>query len=192
MTVSTEAPIHLLALSGSLRAASSNTALLRAATLLAPSEVEISLFEGIGALPHFNPDLNYADCPVLAELRARVKAADGLLISCPEYARGVPGSFKNALDWLVGGDEFIEKPVALFNASPRSSHAQAALRLTLETMSGRIIDEACLALPLLARGLDAAAIAADESLAAAIRTALAHFGQAARRMREEAARERAG
>jgi len=101
-----------------------------------------------------------------------------LLISCPEYARGIPGSFKNALDWLVGSAEFPGKPVALFNASPRASDAQAALRLVLATMSARLVEEAGLTLPLLAKGLEAQAIAADAALAEAIRVALATFALA--------------
>jgi len=171
--------IRLLALSGSLRARSSNAALLGAAAMLAPAGVAIELFEGIGDLPHFNPDLeSEALPPVVAAFRARIGAAEGLLISCPEYARGIPGSFKNALDWLVGSAEFPGKPVALFNASPRASDAQAALRLVLTTMSARLVEEAGLTLPLLAKGLEAQAIAADAALAEAIRVALATFAAA--------------
>ena len=171
--------IRLLALSGSLRARSSNAALLGAAAMLAPAGVAIELFEGIGDLPHFNPDLeSEALPPVVAAFRARIGAAEGLLISCPEYARGIPGSFKNALDWLVGSAEFPGKPVALFNASPRASDAQAALRLVLATMSARLVEEAGLTLPLLAKGLEAQAIAADAALAEAIRVALATFALA--------------
>jgi len=171
--------IRLLALSGSLRARSSNAALLGAAAMLAPAGVAIELFEGIGDLPHFNPDLeSEALPPVVAAFRARIGAAEGLLISCPEYARGIPGSFKNALDWLVGSAELPGKPVALFNASPRASDAQAALRLVLATMSARLVEEAGLTLPLLAKGLEAQAIAADAALAEAIRVALATFALA--------------
>jgi len=171
--------IRLLALSGSLRARSSNAALLGAAALLAPDEIRIELFEGIGDLPHFNPDLeSEALPPVVNAFRRRIGEADGLLISCPEYARGIPGSFKNALDWLVGSLDFPGKPVALFNASPRASDAQAALRLVLATMSARLIEEADLTLPLLAKGMEAQAIAADPVLADPIRAALAAFAAA--------------
>ena len=171
--------IRLLALSGSLRAASSNAALLGAAALLAPESVAVAFYEDIGALPHFNPDLEAENLPdVVATFRARIGAADGLLISCPEYARGIPGSFKNALDWLVGSFEFPGKPVALFNASPRAGDAQAALRLGLQTMSARLVEEAGLTLPLLAKGLDAGAIAADPDLAASIKAALAALAAA--------------
>ena len=95
--------MRFLAISGSLRLASSNTALLRAAALVAPEGVEIILYRGLGDLPHFNPDLEAAEPPSVTEFREQVRISDGLLISSPEYAHGVPGVLKNALDWLVGG-----------------------------------------------------------------------------------------
>ncbi|HEY9426305.1 MAG TPA: NADPH-dependent FMN reductase [Gemmatimonadaceae bacterium] len=167
--------IQLLALSGSLRSKSSNTDLLRAAVALAPDDVEIELYDGIGELPHFNPDLEESLPPRVVDFRARVASAAGLLISCPEYAHGVPGSFKNALDWLVGGPEFVYKPVALFNTSPRSSFAQESLAETIRTISGRIITEASIALPLLGRGLDTNGIIACPELASTIRDAISVF-----------------
>lgn len=121
----------------------------------------------------------------MGDLIDRVRSADGLLVACPEYARGVPGAFKNALDWLVGGDAFVRKPFALFNASPRAFHAQDSLRTTLETMSGMIAEKVCIALPLLNRGLSADAIVRDESLAAPVREALAAFALDIDRCRAE-------
>jgi NAD(P)H-dependent FMN reductase len=170
--------VHLLAISGSLRAASTNTELLRAAELLAPENVRIEHYEDVGLLPHFNPDLAAAPLPSVLELFARVGQADGLLISCPEYARGIPGSFKNALDWLVGSAEFPGKPVALFNASARASAAQAALRLVLTTMSARLIDEASITVELLSRKLDARGIAASPDIATTITDALRQLADA--------------
>jgi len=155
----------ILTLCGSLRAASSNRTLLRAAEKIAPARVVFEHFQGLGDLPHFNPDIEAGPLPVpVADLRARVDAADAILISCPEYARGIPGSFKNGLDWLVGGHELPGKAVALFNASPRASDAQAALRLVLTTMSARVVDEACIAVALLAGNREADVIAADPEL----------------------------
>jgi NAD(P)H-dependent FMN reductase len=165
--------ITLLAMSGSLRAASSNAALLDAARLLAPPGVAIEHYHGLGDLPHFNPDLDVAPLPAaVADLRRQIGAADGLLISCPEYARGIPGAFKNALDWLVSGFEMPGKPVALFNASPRASEAQAALQLVLRTIAARLVEHASLTLPLLAKDMDASAIAADATMAPMIVAAL--------------------
>ena len=133
----------ILVLVGSLRAASTNTAALRAAALLAPAGCAIVLCDALAQLPPFNPDRDGVDLPPpVAAFRAAIAAADGLLIAAPEYAHGVSGVLKNALDWLVAGAEFPEKPVALINASPRATLAQAQLRETLRTMAGRVIDEA--------------------------------------------------
>src|SRR5215213_1044561 len=140
--------MRILAISGSLRRVSSNTSLLGAAALLAPEGVEVIVYDGLGDLPHFNPDLEANEPPAVTGLRAQVRAADGLLISSPEYAHGVPGSLKNALDWLVGGDEFIDKPVALLNATPPATWAQASLAETVTVMSGRLVHEASIEVPL--------------------------------------------
>jgi NAD(P)H-dependent FMN reductase len=170
--------MKILAISGSLRRVSSNTALLRAAAALAPQGVSVTLYQGLGDLPHFSPDIE-ADPPSAAkDLRARVGAADGLLICSPEYAHGVPGALKNALDWLVGGPEFVGKPVALLNASPRATYAQASLAETVTTMSGRLVAEASIAVPLLGRNLDETGIVADAEIASAVRMALAAFVRA--------------
>jgi chromate reductase len=174
--------IKLLAISGSLRTVSSNTSLLRAAQMLARPPMSIEMFDGIGRLPHFNPDLDVDPLPAaVVDLRARIKAADGLLISSPEYARGVAGSMKNALDWMVSDLDFSGKPVALFNASPRATAGLAALRLTLETMAARVVGEASITLPLLSSPLDAEGIANDPALSKLIDDALASFGRAVNR-----------
>lgn len=131
--------IRFLAISGSLRSVSSNLSLLRAMAALAPDNVEISLYESVGILPHFNPDLDNATPPeAVIGFRAKLKAADAVLISSPEYAHGVPGALKNALDWIVGSGEFMYKPVGLMNASPTSRYAQASLAETLTVMMARV------------------------------------------------------
>jgi NAD(P)H-dependent FMN reductase len=171
--------MRLLAISGSLRAVSTNTALLQAAQLLGPDGVDIELFDGLARLPHFNPDLDVE--PVPAEVRAwreKVRAADGLLISSPEYARGIPGPFKNALDWLVSHDGFPDKPVAFFHASERAVASQAAMQLVFQTMSARIVEAAAITVPLLGKQMDASAIAADAEISAKIRAALEAFAGA--------------
>ena len=171
--------MKIIAISGSLRATSLNTAVLHAAARLAPAGVTIEIFEGIGNLPFFNSDLDGDRLPrEVAEFRAVIGTADGLLISSPEYARGVAGVMKNALDWLVGSFEFPDKPVALINTSPRAVHALAALTLTLETMSARLVKDACVTLPLLGKATDENGIAGDEQLAAPLREAIARFAAA--------------
>ncbi|MGV0028209.1 NADPH-dependent FMN reductase [Phormidesmis priestleyi] len=167
--------IRILAISGSLRKVSSNTALLNAAIALAPKNVEIKLYGGLGELPPFNPDLEPIEPPSVTELKRQLRGVDGLLISSPEYAHGVPGVLKNALDWLVSGEEFVDKPIALLNASPYAIHAQASLTEIVTVMSGRIVPEACITLPLAGRHLDAVGIASDPEISAALQTAIALF-----------------
>ena len=167
--------MNILSISGSLRAKSSNTSLLEAARILAPEGMLIERYLGLGRLPHFNPDLENSALAPVTDLESKVGRADGLLISCPEYARGIPGSFKNALDWLVGSTVFPGKFVAILNASPRASAAQAALRLVLETMSAHVIEEASITLPLLEKQLDPQAIAADPVFSSQLRHALRAF-----------------
>jgi NAD(P)H-dependent FMN reductase len=132
---------RVLCLSGSLRRVSSNTAALLAARELAPPELSLTLYTDMGELPLFNPDdENDQLPPSVRTLREAVRQSDALLIACPEYAHGVPGAFKNLLDWLVGSLEFPDKPVLLINASARGSHhAQDALCEILRTMSARLM-----------------------------------------------------
>ena len=170
--------IKILAISGSLRQVSSNTALLKAAIALSPPNIEIKLYSGLNDLPHFNPDLELIEPPSVNDLRAQIKWADGLLISSPEYAHGVPGVLKNALDWLVSGEEFVGKAIALINASPRATHAQAALAEIMTTMSGKIVPEASITLALLGKNLDAAGIIADLTLSGDLQAAIIVFANA--------------
>ena len=167
--------MKILTISGSLRARSSNTELLRAAQLVADSSWTFDHYDGLAAVPPFNPDLDFegATPPApVGDLRARVAAADALLICSPEYAHGVAGSLKNALDWMVSDAAMIGKPIGLLNASARSTFAHPQLAETLRTMSTVLVDGACLVVPLDGRRLDAAGIAADLELAGSLRTAL--------------------
>jgi chromate reductase len=173
--------VKLLALSGSLRVASTNTAALQALSFLAPAGVEILVYRDLAGLPHFNPD-DDEDAPAeaVAALRALVGASAGLVIAAPEYAHGVAGAFKNALDWLVSSDVFPGKPVALINTAPRSFHAQSALRETLATMSARLVPDAFVALPLTGQKIEATQIVANPRFAAALRAGLDAFVEAIR------------
>jgi chromate reductase, NAD(P)H dehydrogenase (quinone) len=167
--------INILAISGSLRQTSSNTTLLQSAIELAPTNIKIKLYGRLNDLPHFNPDLENNDIPAVTDLQAQIKWADGLLISTPEYAHGIPGVLKNALDWLVSSEDFMGKPIAIFNASPRATHAQASLIEIVTTMAGRVIPEASIAIPLMGKKLDAAGIIADSQLSQEIQKAIKAF-----------------
>ena len=164
--------MRILALSGSLRSGSSNTALVHAAREVAPEGVEVVIYDGLADLPHFNPDLGTEEvAPSVTDFRQQMKRSDAVLLSSPEYAHGVPGTLKNALDWLVSSGETVGKPFALINTSPRSVHAQASLREILTTMAAVVVPEASITLPL-GDKKDEASIAADSELAARLRSAM--------------------
>ncbi|MCX7515304.1 NADPH-dependent FMN reductase [Frateuria hangzhouensis] len=171
---------RVLCLSGSLRGHSANTAALQAAQALAPAALELVLYPGMGELPLFNPDDEVVAVPPAARaLREAVGQADALLIACPEYAHGVPGAFKNLLDWLVGSLEFPGKPVALLNASGRGSHhAQAALVEILTTMSARVLGGACSTVDLPGAGCSREDVLASPERCAELRALLAALDHA--------------
>jgi chromate reductase, NAD(P)H dehydrogenase (quinone) len=162
---------RVLAISGSLRRTSSNSALIGAVAQLAPVGVEVSIYSELAELPPFNPDLDTQPAPgVINRFRAALQECDAVLISSPEYAHGVPGVLKNALDWVVSSGEFIDKPVAVVNASARATHAWASLQETLTTMSARVSRDASITVPLDGSGLDANAVANDARLSALLRS----------------------
>lgn len=189
MTASTPA-LNVLALCGSLRKASINAALLRAAARLARPAADIEIADWLGRLPLFDPDLEdvVADDELpraVVALRLAVAAADAIVIASPEYAHGVSGTIKNTLDWLVSFPPFIHKPVAVINASPRAHHADDALRETLRTMSAGLVGERSFAVALLGAHMDEAAMVASPEVAAVVADALAA-------LRAEIGRQRAG
>ncbi len=165
---------RLLALSGSLRRDSYNTAAIQALQVLAPEHIKIK-FGSIERLPLFNPDQEEVATPAVAELKSGIKDSDGLIIASPEYAHGISGPMKNALDWLVSGIEFPYKPIMLINTSPRAHHALDALREVLLTMSGIIVEKSFVSIPLLSSELDASGIVADQNISEALRNGLSMF-----------------
>src|ERR1700691_4328239 len=138
--------MRLLAISGSLRRDSHNTTLLRAAAALLPPEVELVIYERLGELPPFNEEL-VSDRPATAQhLWDEIDAADGVLISTPEYNSSIPGVLKNALDWM--SQPLIEsplrnKPAAVIGASTGMFGAvwsQAEPRTVLGAIGARVVD----------------------------------------------------
>ena len=146
--------IQLLALCGSLRCHSLNAMLLRVVQRIAPDGIHVELHPSLGDLPLFNPDIEHTNPSRVVSLRDKIIQADGLIIASPEYARGISGVMKNALDWMVGNESFVNKPVMLLNALPRSHDALDALRLTLQTMSAIVVDEAHVAAQIMGTRLD--------------------------------------
>ena len=177
--------MKLLAISGSLRVSSSNTALVRAVAELAPEGVEVTIYDGLSSLPPFNPDLDSEGVSdTVDEYRARLRGCDAVLISSPEYAHGIPGTLKNALDWVVGSGELVNKPVALINLSPLSTYAQAALRETLTVMSANVVAEASITAPVKRKPMDADGVLSDPDVSSALRDALGALKRAAESKQE--------
>jgi chromate reductase, NAD(P)H dehydrogenase (quinone) len=167
-------PARVLLVSGSLRENSTNTALLRTAGLVAPPEIAAELYEGMGELPYFNPDFDQPPLhPAVAALRAMIHASDAILFSTPEYAGGLPGAFKNLLDWTIGddhGDSIYRKPVAWVNTSAApngAGDAHESLRIILGYAHAHVVEDACTAIPV-ARQAVHDGLLADRSVRASV------------------------
>jgi NAD(P)H-dependent FMN reductase len=168
---------RILLVSGSLRRRSTSSAVLRTARAVASDDLVTVLYEGLAALPHFNPDDDVVplDAAVLA-LRAEIRAADAMLLSTPEYAGALPGSFKNMLDWSIGDGEvgsIYEKPVAWLNTSPRRApDAHESLRKVLGYAHATVVEGACVEIPVTSALVGEDALIADASTRAAIAASL--------------------
>lgn len=163
--------LRVLGVSGSLQAGSTNTALLRVARERADDGVDVALYERLAAIPPFSPDIEPAPA-VVAEWRALVSSADAVLFATPEYAHGLPGVLKNALDWLVGSGDLYEKRVAILSAEPhaaRAVHARADLERTLRAQGAEVVSSQTIAVPTGVRGNEAA----DPGVGAGVDAALA-------------------
>lgn len=142
--------MKILAISGSARLNSTNTAMLRAVRAVAPSDIEILIFDGVGRLPVFSPDLEGEHLPDAVQDFINVVAeSDGLIIASPEYVRSIPGGLKNAIDWLVSGEQIINKPIALLHASHRGDDMLAGFRTVLATVTDRFATDIFLRLHLM-------------------------------------------
>lgn len=159
----------LVLISGSLRGASTNSAVVRTLAELAAGRARAVTYEGMGALPHFNPDDDTEPLPAeVVRLRALIADADALLICTPEYAGDLPGSFKNLLDWTVGGVEITDKRVGWINASVAptgAAGAHAALRTVLGYTGAFVVDAAAAHVPIPRDAIDpGSGLVADEAL----------------------------
>jgi len=176
--------MKLAAISGSLRADSSNSALVRALPNLAPSGMEIVVFDGIADLPHYSPELDTDDPPAsVLRWRGLLREADAVLFCTPEYAHGMPGSLKNALDWLVSSGEFDGgKPCAALSASPSflgGDKALAWLTQILAVLGAFVPADASFPIPYVRKKINAQGHVSDPPLADALRRALQSLADAA-------------
>lgn len=174
-------PVRILLVSGSTRGGSTNTAALRTAAAVAGAGVTAVLYDGLAALPAFNPDDDFEPLrPVVAELRRQIAGADAVLFCTPEYAGALPGSFKNLLDWTVGGGEIYGKPVAWINvaAEGRGGHAEASLATVLGYVGAAVIDAACRRVPIARGSIGLDGLVSDpdvrDHLAEIVRTVVDH------------------
>jgi chromate reductase len=132
----------VIAISGSTRAQSSNLNLTKAIAGLAEGKFELTVFRGLTELPHFNPDLDNENPPAsITQFRNTLREFDGILICTPEYAMGVPGTLKNAIDWTVSSMEFSKKPTALITASSLGHKGHQSLLVTLKIIEAGVTDE---------------------------------------------------
>jgi len=176
---------RVLLVSGSLRSRSTNSAVLRTACAVPPEGVEAVLYEGLSDLPHFNPDDDVAPLPpAAADLRNRIRAADAVVFSTPEYAGALPGSFKNLLDWTIGDDQpgsIYEKPLAWINASPRgAANTHESLRKVLDYAHAAVVETACAEVPVTTAMIGTDGRIADPSVheqLATVLTAIVAHGQ---------------
>lgn len=145
---------RILAISGSVRMDSSNVRIIRAFSQMAAANFEVEIYDRLGDLPHFNPDLDTEGSLMPAsvkELREKIEKAQGVLICTPEYVFSLPGSLKNALEWTVSTTVFSDKPVAAIIAAASGVKAQEAIQLILKTLGAKISDD-CFVLIQGARG----------------------------------------
>ena len=177
--------MRLLLLSGSTRRGSTNTAVLRTAQAVAPPDVQAVLYAGLADLPAFDPDADTDPLPAeVARLRGELAAADAVLLCTPEYAGGLPGSFKNLLDWTVGGTQLSDLPVGWVNAASVAAPSGGAGAITgLATVLGyvgaRVVEAACVRLPVSRDAVGADGTVTDPGARAAIAGAVQALARAA-------------
>jgi len=179
---------RVLLVSGSLRAGSTNTALLRTAQAVCPEGIEATLFDGMAQLPHFNPDDDAEGAPAhlaVATMREAIASADAVLVSTPEYAGALPGAFKNLLEWTVGDGGLYRKPVGWLNAAGPASptgaaDAYASLRKVLGYVNAAVVEEACMDVPVQRSQVGADGLIADAEVRALASKALTLLARAPR------------
>ena len=159
-----KSPIKILAISGSLRANSSNNAIIKAVAQMVPKNLQFTIYNDLALIPPFD-DSHNIPLPVI-NFRHQLQTADGIFICTPEYAFGVSGVLKNALDWTVSSGELVNKPLALVTAATSGDKAHAALLLTFTALSSTIPPNGELLIPYVRSKLDAHGSISDPATAA--------------------------
>lgn len=167
---------NILAISGSLRLGSSNHNILQAIGKMMPSNIDYTIFNGISAIPAFDPGLDNDDPPAsVIAFRKQLTEADGIIICTPEYAYGVPGALKNALDWTVSSASFSGKPTALITASTGGENAHEALIKILGAIDADLISQATLLISFIRSKMDNAGNITDETTAGKLKSVFDAF-----------------
>lgn len=153
----------IFAISGSLRSSSSNHNILKYIGTQIPPDIDYFIYDNLANIPPFDPGNDHEGVDEnVAELRNLIKNADAIIICTPEYAYGVPGQLKNALDWMVSSGSFVEKPVALITASLGGEACHAAMLLILGAINASVIPEATLLIQFIRSKMGADGEIADE------------------------------
>jgi NAD(P)H-dependent FMN reductase len=155
--------VRVVLVSGSTRAGSTNTAALRTAAGLGLPGIEATLWADLVGVPAFVPEDETQPPAAVAELRRLLAAADAVVFCTPEYAGTLPGSFKNAIDWLVGSGELYRKPVSWINvgAPGRGAGAEATLATVLGYVDAEVIAPACVRITVARQTVDADGVVRD-------------------------------
>ncbi|MEP7268435.1 MAG: NADPH-dependent FMN reductase [Saprospiraceae bacterium] len=166
----------VLAISGSTRQNSINHSLIKAIAELSATSLEITIFEGIANLPQFNPD-NDGDnvAKEVADFRQQLDSAEGIIICTPEYAHGVPGTLKNAIDWTISSSSFPQKPTMLITASIGGHYGHKALMETLKAIEAKNIDNLQMVIPFVKTKISMDNKITDANTFAEVKTLIAGF-----------------
>jgi NAD(P)H-dependent FMN reductase len=153
----------ILAISGSTRKNSTNHSLISAIAELTARDLDISMFKSIADLPHFDPDRNMEDVPgVVVDFRRQISQADGVIICTPEYAHGVPGALKNAIDWTVSSSDLYHKPTVLITASSDGRFGHQSLLETLRVIEAKDVEQLQLQIQFVKTKVDSSGRIIDE------------------------------
>ncbi|MEP6673539.1 MAG: NADPH-dependent FMN reductase [Ferruginibacter sp.] len=132
----------ILAICGSTRSNSTNLQLIKAIAEIAAADIDIEIYSDLSFLPHFNPDLDNEAVPDSVKIfRSKIENVDGILICTPEYVFSLPGSLKNAIEWMVSTTLFSGKPVALITASGLGEKAHESLLLIMKTVEAKFTEQ---------------------------------------------------
>lgn len=161
---------RILAIPGSIRKASVNQTVLKYIQQSCKEAVVVDIYDKVGELPIFNPDLEGVLLPpIVKDLQNKVAAADGIIISTPEYVFSLPGNLKNLLEWHVSTTLFSKKPVAFIIAAASGNHAFQSLDLVLSTITeGPILDDLKLLLKGIGKKIDSKGNISDDTVRRAI------------------------